>query len=115
MARVLYKFLAILMVLAGIGGSLHAAQAGLRLNEWTRYGSLAEQGGVCTGFAKIMEMQNVIEGDGGRLWLERRKYACAIVREASLMEGLPVATDSEVNRLVEDYAMWLMTSQPILG
>ena len=107
MARVLYKFLA---VLAGIGGSLHAAQAELRLDEWTRYGSLAEQGGICAGFAKIMEMQNVIDGDAGRLWLERRKYAGAIVREASLMEGLPAATDSEINTLVEDYAMWLVTN-----
>ena len=110
MARVLYKFLAMLAVLAGIGGSLHAAQADLRLDEWTRYGSLAEQGGLCAGFAKIMEMQNVIDGDAGRLWLERRKYAGAIVREASLMEGLPAATDSEINRLVEDYAMWLVTN-----
>jgi cell division protein FtsB len=110
MARVLYKFLAMLAVLAGIGGSLHAAQAELRLDEWTRYGSLAEQGGICAGFAKIMEMQNVIDGDAGRLWLERRKYAGAIVREASLMEGLPAATDSEINRLVEDYAMWLVTN-----
>jgi cell division protein FtsB len=110
MARVLYKFLAMLAVLAGIGGSLHAAQADLRLDEWTRYGSLAEQGGICAGFAKIMEMQNVIDGDAGRLWLERRKYAGAIVREASLMEGLPAATDSEINRLVEDYAMWLVTN-----
>ena len=107
MARVLYKFLA---VLAGIGGSLHAAQAELRLDEWTRYGSLAEQGGICAGFAKIMEMQNVIDGDAGRLWLERRKYAGATVREASLMEGLPAATDSEINTLVEDYAMWLVTN-----
>ena len=107
MARVLYKFLA---MLAGIGGSLHAARADLRLDEWTRYGSLAEQGGICAGFAKIMEMQNVIDGDAGRLWLERRKYAGAIVREASLMEGLPAATDSEINRLVEDYAMWLVTN-----
>ena len=104
MARVLYKFL------ARIGGSLHAAQAELRLNEWTRYGSLVEQGGICAGFAKIMEMQNVIDGDAGRLWLERRKYAAVIVREASLMEGLPAATDSEINRLVEDYAMWLVTN-----
>jgi hypothetical protein len=110
MARVLYKFLAMLAVLAGIGGSLHAARAELRLDEWTRYGSLAEQGGICAGFAKIMEMQNVIDGDAGRLWLERRKYAGAIVREASLMEGLPAATDSEINRLVEDYAMWLVTN-----
>jgi cell division protein FtsB len=110
MARVLYKFLAMLAVLAGIGGSQHAAQADLRLDEWTRYGSLAEQGGICAGFAKIMEMQNVIDGDAGRLWLERRKYAGAIVREASLMEGLPAATDSEINRLVEDYAMWLVTN-----
>ena len=107
MARVLYKFLA---VLAGIGGSLHAAQAELRLDEWTRYGSLAEQGGICAGFAKIMEMQNVIDGDAGRLWLERRQYAGDIVRAARLMEGLPAATDSEINTLVEDYAMWLVTN-----
>ena len=107
MARVLYKFLA---VLAGIGGSLHAAQAELRLNEWTRYGSLAEQGEICAGFAKIMEMQKVIDGDAGRLWLERRNYAGAIVCEASLREGLPAATDSEINRLVEGYAAWLVTN-----
>ena len=63
MARVLYKFLA---VLAGIDGSLQVAQAELRLNEWTRYGSLAEQGEMCAGFAKIMEMQKVIDGDARR-------------------------------------------------
>ena len=57
-----------------------------------------------------MEMQNVIDGDGGRLFLDRRKYAGAIVSEASLMEGLPLATDSEINRLVEDYAMWLVNN-----
>ena len=79
-ARVFRKFLAILLVLAGIGGSLHAAQAELRLNEWTRYGLLAEQEEICAGFAKIMEMQSVIDGDVGRLWLERRKYAAVIVR-----------------------------------
>ena len=107
MARVLYKFLA---VLAGIDGSLQVAQAELRLNEWTRYDSLVEQGGICVGFAKIMEMQSVIDGDAGRLWLERHKYAAVIVRETSLMEGLPAATDSEINRLVEDYAMWLVTN-----
>ena len=110
MARVLYKFLAMLAVLAGIGGSLHAAPAELRLDEWTRYGSLAEQGRIFAGFAKIMEMQSVIDGDAGRLWLERRKYAAVIVREASLMEGLPAATDSEINRLNEGYAMLLVTN-----
>ena len=70
----------------------------------------AEQKGIHAGFAKIMEMQNVIDGDASRMWLERRKYAGAIVREASLMEGLPAATDSEINRLDEDYAMWLVTN-----
>ena len=44
-------------------------------------------GGIFAGFAKIMEMQSVIDGDAGRLWLERRKYAAVIVREASLTEG----------------------------
>ncbi len=97
-------------MLLGIGGSLHAAQGKLRLNEWTRYGSLVEQGGICARFAKIMEMQNVIDGDAGRLWLVRRKYAGAIIREASLMEGLPAATDSEINRLVKDYAKRLVTN-----
>ena len=115
MARVLCKFLGILLVLAGIGGSLHASEAELRLNEWKRHGSCAEQKGICAGFAKIMEMQNVIDGNGGRLWLERRKYAGAIVREACLMEGLPLATDSEINRLVEDYAMWLVTTRRMMG
>ena len=94
-------------MLAGIGRSLHAVRAELRLNEWTRYGWLGEQGEIYARFAKVMEMQNVIDSDAGRLWLERRKSAGAIVREASLMEGLPAATNSEINRLVEDYAMWL--------
>ena len=33
------------------------------------HGLRAEQKGICGGFAKIVEMQNVINGDGGRLWL----------------------------------------------
>ena len=107
MVRVLYR---ILSLLALIGGWVPAAQAELRLDDWTRYGTLAEQGGICAGFARIMEMQSLIDGEAGRLWLERRRYAGAIVREATLMEGLPAATDSEINTLVENYAMWLVTS-----
>ena len=60
-------------------------------------------------------MQNVIDGDAGRLWLERRKNPGAIFHETSLMEGLPAAIDSEINRLVEDYAMWLVTTRRMIG
>lgn len=107
MVRVLYR---ILSLLALISGWLPAAQAELRLDDWTRFGTLAEQGGICGGFARIMEMQSLIDGEAGRLWPERRRYAGAIVREATLMEGPPAATDSEINTLVENYAMWLVTS-----
>ena len=93
-----------------IGGWVPAAQAELRLDDWTRYGTLAGQGGICAGFARVMEMQSLIDSEAGRLWLERRRYAGAIVREATLMEGLPAATDSEINTLVENYTMWLVTS-----
>ena len=107
MVLVLYR---ILSLLALIGGWVPTAQAKLRLDGRTRYGTLAEKGGIFAGFARIMEMQSLIDGEAGRLWLERRRYAGAIVREATLMEGLPAATDSEINTLVENYAMWLVTS-----
>ena len=100
----------ILNLLALIGGWVPAAQAELRLDDWTRHGTLAEQGGICPGYAIIMEMQSLTDGEAGRLWLEQRRYAGAIVRKATLMEGLPAATDSEINTLVENYAMWLVTS-----
>ena len=64
MVLVLYR---ILSLLALIGGWVPTAQAELRLDNWTRYGTLAEQGGICAGFARLMEMQSLIDGEAGRL------------------------------------------------
>ena len=53
-----------------------------------------------------MEMQSLIDGEAGHLWLERRRYAGAIVREKPLMEGLRSAKDNENHTVVENYVMW---------
>ena len=47
------------------------SRAQLNIAEWKNYGQLAEQGAVCAGFAAIMEAQDVISEDIGRLWSER--------------------------------------------
>ena len=49
------------------------AHAELRLETWQSYGAMAEQGGVCAAFARLMELQAMFDVKRGELWLERRK------------------------------------------
>lgn len=86
------------------------AQAELRLGEWKNYGAMAEQGGVCAAFARIMELQGIIDTQTGKLWLERRKFAGAVVRQASVLEGLPAASAADIDGLVNRYAQWLLAN-----
>lgn len=99
-----------LIMLIFIIGTPSLAQAELRLGEWKNYGAMAEQGGVCAAFARIMELQGIIDTQTGDLWLERRKFSGAVVRQASLLEGLPSASTAEIDDLVNRYAQWLLTN-----
>ena len=54
MLRVLYRILSLPAV---VGGWLSAAQAKLRLDDWTRYSTLAKQGEVFAGYAKILNAE----------------------------------------------------------
>lgn len=80
----------------------------LRLDEWQLYGTMAEQGGICAAFARIMELQGILDSDEGKLWRERRNYAGAVIRDASIREGVPAATDKEIDDLIDSYAIWLI-------
>lgn len=86
------------------------AKAELRLDQWTNYGAMAEQGGVCAAFARIMELQGILDKKTGQLWLERRKFSGAVVRQASVLEGLQPATSEDINELVDRYSLWLLTN-----
>jgi len=86
------------------------ARAELRLDEWKSYGAMAEQGGVCAAFARIMELQSIIDAKTGRLWLERRKFSGAVVRQASILEGLEPVSADDINDLVNRYSIWLLTN-----
>ncbi|MDB3891971.1 hypothetical protein N9368_02540 [Alphaproteobacteria bacterium] len=86
------------------------ARAELRLDEWKSYGAMAEQGGVCAAFARIMELQSVIDAQTGKLWLERRKFSGAVVRQASILEGLEPVSADDINDLVNRYSIWLLTN-----
>ena len=70
---------------------LRMAYAELRLETLQSYGAMAKQGGVCAAFARLMELQSIIDVKQGNLWLERRKFPGTLIRQASILEGLPPA------------------------
>ena len=83
-------------------------RAELRLDEWRSYSAMAEQGGICAAFASVMELQGKFDEAAGNLWFERRKYAGAVVREASILEGLAPATATDIDALIASYVVWLV-------
>ncbi len=101
--------------LLSIALSLSSARAELRIEEWDTYGAMAEQGAVCAAFARIMELQSMVDERTGQLWLERRKFSGAVVRQASILEGLDGATANEIDALVNRYSMWLINNLTTSG
>lgn len=89
---------------------LRTAFAELRLDTWKTYGAMAEQGSVCAAFARLMELQSTIDAKHGALWFERRKFAGSLIRQASILEGIPAAGQDAINDLVDSYASWLITN-----
>ena len=89
---------------------LRMAYAELRLETWQSYGAMAEQGGVCAAFARLMELQSIIDVKQGNLWLERRKFAGTFIRQASILEGLPPAGQDEIDNLINGYTGWLISN-----
>ena len=89
---------------------LRMAYAELRLETWQSYGAMAEQGGVCATFARLMELQSIIDVKQGNLWLERRKFAGTLIRQASILEGLPPAEQDEIDNLINSYTGWLISN-----
>ena len=86
------------------------AHAELRLETWQSYGAMAEQGGVCAAFARLMELQAMFDVKRGELWLERRKFAGTLIRQASILEGLPPAGQDDIDALINNYASWLISN-----
>jgi len=89
---------------------LRMAHAELRLETWQSYGAMAEQGAVCAAFARLMELQSIIDVKQGNLWLERRKFAGTLIRQASILEGLPPAEQDEIDNLINSYTGWLISN-----
>lgn len=89
---------------------LRTAFAELRLDTWKTYGAMAEQGSVCAAFARLMELQSTIDAKHGALWFERRKFAGALIQQASILEGIPAVEPDEINALIDSYASWLVTN-----
>ncbi|MDB2390081.1 hypothetical protein N9X12_02535 [Alphaproteobacteria bacterium] len=89
---------------------LHTAHAALRLETWKSYGAMAEQGGVCAAFARLMELQSKIDAKRGKLWFERRKFAGTLIRQASVLEGLPSVEQNDIDALINSYASWLIAN-----
>jgi len=94
-------------------GVTSPAKAELRLEQWKTYGAMAEQGGLCGAFARIMELQQGIDPRSAKLWLERRNYSGAVIREASILEGVPAATSNDIDALINTYIIWLISSLSI--
>ena len=86
------------------------AKAQINIAEWKNYGQLAEQGAVCAGFAAIMETQDVISQDIGRLWSERRKYSGALIRNAGRLETGTSPTASEIDHTISVYREWIFAN-----
>ena len=89
---------------------LRTAHAELRLESWQSYGAMAEQGGVCAAFARLMELQSMVDVKRGELWRERRKFAGTLIRQASILEGLPPAGQDDIDALINSYASWLISN-----
>ena len=89
---------------------LRMAYAELRLETWQSYGAMAEQGDVCAAFARLMELQSIIDVKQGNLWLERRKFAGTLIRQASILEGFPPAEQDEIDNLINSYIGWLISN-----
>ena len=105
------KFRTFFILLVLIGGILPAkVQAELRLETWTSYGQLAEQGAICASFSALMESQSVLNPDLGLLWQERRKFAGAIIRKAVKLELNRDSSEDEINRLIASYRDWVLSS-----
>ena len=84
------------------------ARAEMRIDLWKTYGAMAEQGAVCAAFARLMELQSMVDEKNGLLWLERRKYAGAVVRQAAMLEGVTEASAEDIDSLINSYSMWLV-------
>ena len=87
-----------------------AARAEMRIDLWKTYGAMAEQGAVCAAFARLMELQSMVDEKNGLLWLERRKYAGAVVRQAAMLEGVTEASAEDIDGLINGYSMWLVSN-----
>ena len=46
----------------------------------------------------------------GNLWLERRKFAGTLIRQASILEGFPPAEQDEIDNLINSYIGWLISN-----
>ena len=44
------------------------------------------------------------------MWLERRKFAGTLIRQASILEGLPPAEQDEIDNLINSYTGWLISN-----
>ena len=86
------------------------ANAQLDFSDWQNYKQLAEQGAICSGFASIMETQDVISGDIGRLWAERRKFSGAIIRNAARLEKGIVPDTNDINATISTYREWIFST-----
>lgn len=104
-----FRVLSIILALWGSGLPVNA-QAELRLETWSSYGQLAEQGAICASFSALMESQSVLNPDLGTLWQERRKFAGAVIRKAVLLELKRDSTEDEINKLIASYRDWVLSS-----
>ena len=88
----------------------YGARAELQLETWKVYGQMAEQSAICASFSKLMEAQSVLNPDLGALWMERRKFAGAVIRKAVLMELNRESSEAEINNLIARYRDWVLSS-----
>jgi hypothetical protein len=86
------------------------AQATIRLDTWQSYGGMAEQGAICAAFARLMELQSLVDPRTGKLWQERHRYAGSVIAEAARLEEIAPLTSDDMRSLVDRYAAWLMTN-----
>ena len=90
--------------------SSSSANGQLSIGDWENYSQLAEQGAICAGFASLMETQDVISEDIGRLWIERRKYSGALIRNAGRLETGSSPNTKDINNTISIYRDWIFST-----
>jgi len=105
-----YRLFSLIIVFMLFGAPPYKAQASIQLETWQSFGGMAEQGATFAAFARLMELQGLVDPRLGKLWQERHRYAGSVITKAAALEGIGDLTSADIGALVDRYAAWLMTN-----